>query len=65
MAKLVNLSVKLLPCPFCGHAAECYWKKIDAGFRHWIACTGCTIKTGLYRDAPVDMWNNRCSEQVI
>jgi Restriction alleviation protein Lar len=52
----------LLPCPFCGGAADLLGPSTDLG-GYWIRCTGapCPIRTAecVERDFAVAAWNRR------
>lgn len=53
------LKDEVKPCPFCGGKSIVKWVKMNVGFRHWITCTVCHVKTAMKRDAPIDQWNTR------
>ena len=63
----MNDAEKLLPCPFCGAAAEWGDTPWNDGEGYgddgsgWVECTGCHVRVPYgCRDEAVEAWNSRC-----
>jgi len=54
----------LLPCPFCGHAAEISGS-VESGFGMAIICPHCAGQRFFVHDLAVSHWNHRALAEAL